>query len=139
MNIKIQSVSVNTLFAAALASFLQIVIAILSLLSPFFLTPFIELLFGEQLKYAYMQSMVDAFQRLPILIFGIACMVFPLILYIFAYKKINKGKNIKLWSILALIASFLVMHFGSYTSSLIVVLGMVGSICGLIYKDELKK
>jgi len=137
MKHKEQSISVNTLFAASIACFIKTVLAIYLLLSPFIALGIIQNFFGKEAAINYMnafsiQAMPDPILLVIWTIFLLACAI----LFLLAAKHIKKNKKIVMWSILTLIISFLLLHFDrGQTAFVTSLLGIIGSISGLIYKE----
>ena len=134
---KLHSVSVNTLFAAAVGCIIQVVLSVLQILIPFIL---LWSFAWDDLKFIFMQFVNDRVHMFPQIIVGAVAMIIITVLYIISYKKIQKSKKsktVKLWSTISLICSFLLFGYYSSIISIVAVLGLIGSISGLLYKEEL--
>jgi len=150
MKNKEQIIAVNTLFAASIGCFLQVALFVYKLFEPFMLLSFIKMLSlnsfqGEPLGKIEMvvdSNWVDQIKALPLDIIPLLGIFIIAFVFLTASRKLKKGKKIKLWSIAALIASFILIYSGGYNlglADILGLLGIIGSIAGLIYKDDVNK
>ena len=139
MKTKEQSISTNTLFAASIGCFMQVATGIFVIISPFLLINILTPIAGQESAQQYLMFFSSPFLKNPIpFIIGLVFYLIIAILFLLASKKIKNNNKIKMWAIISLVCAFLLIHFGTNFLSMAAILGFIGSITGLIYKEEIK-
>ena len=139
MKTKEQIISINTLFAASIGCFMQFAFGIIVIISPFLLINIIAPLAGQDSAKKYLLFFTTPFLKEPILfIIGLIFILILATLFLFASKKIKRNSKIRMWSIIGLVSSFLLFHFGTSFLEISAILGLIGSVTGLIHKEETK-
>jgi hypothetical protein len=135
MTIKFQSVSANTLFAAAVGCIIHIILSCLYMLTPL---TYLWIASWEEVGSMYAQAFTEMARMFPQIFVAPAVMLAITVLYIISYKKIKKNKkskSIRLWSTISLVCSFLLIGAQGLLS-IVAIFGLVGAISGLMAKDE---
>ena len=138
MKTKVQIISVSTLFAASIGCFLQFAIGVFVIISPFLLINIVAPISGQEAAKNYLTYMTP-FTKNPILFtIGLVFLFICALLFLFASKKIRKSGKIQMWSMISLFSSFLLFYFGSGLMEISGFLGLIGSVTGLMHKEETK-
>ena len=135
MKNSLQNISSGTLFASAIISFFNLLIALISFTLPLFIVKILAKGVTEKNEWlASMLSRANLFSPGQIYTFIFAIIIFFIstILIYKAMKRIRAGVKIRKWSITALIASVLLIYLDGTLAFLAGVLGVIGSTTGLI-------
>ncbi len=139
MKTKEQIISINTLFAASIGCFMQFALGIFVIISPFLLINILAPIAGQEVAKKYLVFFTTPFIKDPIpFILGLIFLFILAILFLFASKKIKINSKIQMWSIISLISSFLLFHFGTSFLEISAILGLIGSVAGLMHKEGTK-
>lgn len=137
---KEQSIGTNTLFAAAIGCFIQLVLGIFVIISPLIFDNIVVPLIGQKESVGYFMAISNRFIKEPFMfILGLILLSIIAFLYLYASKNFRKNSKMKAWSMISLIISFLLLHSGGSFLSIAAILGLIGSIMGFMDDAQIKK
>ena len=138
MRTKEQNISINTLLAASIGCFIQLALGVFVMISPFLLINLLALIYGKEAANRFLVYLSTPFTKDPITFtFGLIFLFIIAVLFLLASKKIKKHNKVQIWSVLCLISSFLLVYFRTNILEFSAILGFIGSVTGLMYKEEI--